>query len=584
MRWKAVIVGEGSVMEALLLDSLLLKGVTTTTGSKPKAVDDCVLGDLIDEAELDGIALRISDCSLASGGNFPQFLTGTHFVAVRVDQDARPDLANRYEDYGWPATIIFAADGTELIKRRGYIAPERMAALLQAVVDDSTPGPSIEVEPTRSFPATAALGDELRARMRSDVVAAYDPDQLGWGRVHKYLDADAVEYALTLGDAEHQGMAIATLGAALALIDPVWGGACQYSTGGRWDEPHFEKIVPVQADFIRTYARAWQRFNDQRWLDAAQAVRRYVRGFLAAPDGGFFTSQDADLVPGEESAAYYARDDAGRRALGVPRVDRHRYARDNGLLIAALCDLYACAADDAALAEALTAARWIIGHRSLGVGGFRHDEQDAAGPYLADTLAMGRAFLALYGVTGDREWLERASAARGFIDATFRDSVGYDTAARIEPMPARPQRDENVTLARWANLLWRYTSAVGDRAAAELAFRYLAEPGIAEGRPTSGTLLADDELGREPPHATIVGAREDPAAARLFSEAIAFPAAYKRVDWWDRREGPLPGEAIAYPESADAAAFVCSDGTCSRPLREGIRARLDRSLPRADRR
>ena len=29
------------------------------------------------------------------------------YVALRVDQDARPDLANRYEDYGWPATIVF---------------------------------------------------------------------------------------------------------------------------------------------------------------------------------------------------------------------------------------------------------------------------------------------------------------------------------------------------------------------------------------------------------------------------------------------------------------------------------------------
>jgi uncharacterized protein YyaL (SSP411 family) len=37
-----------------------------------------------------------------------------HFVAIHVNQDERPDLANRYEDYGWPATILFTADGTEL--------------------------------------------------------------------------------------------------------------------------------------------------------------------------------------------------------------------------------------------------------------------------------------------------------------------------------------------------------------------------------------------------------------------------------------------------------------------------------------
>src|SRR5262249_14090709 len=38
------------------------------------------------------------------------------FVPVRVDQDARPDLSNRYEDYGWPATLVFAAAGPQLVK------------------------------------------------------------------------------------------------------------------------------------------------------------------------------------------------------------------------------------------------------------------------------------------------------------------------------------------------------------------------------------------------------------------------------------------------------------------------------------
>jgi thiol:disulfide interchange protein len=40
------------------------------------------------------------------------------YIAVRVDQDARPDLANRYEDYGWPATIVFNADRGEIVKRQ----------------------------------------------------------------------------------------------------------------------------------------------------------------------------------------------------------------------------------------------------------------------------------------------------------------------------------------------------------------------------------------------------------------------------------------------------------------------------------
>ncbi len=56
-----------------------------------------------------------------------------------------------------------------------------------------------------------------------------------------------------------------------------------------------------------------------------------------------------------------------------------------------------------------------IAHRRLAGGGFSHDEHDAAGPYLGDTLAMGQAFLALHALTQDPVWLARAEASAGFI-------------------------------------------------------------------------------------------------------------------------------------------------------------------------
>src|SRR5437868_6551455 len=74
-------------------------------------------------------------------------LVGARFIAVRADQDADPELSRRYEDWGWPATIVFAPDGSELVKRRGYLPPAAMASLLQAIVDDPSPGPSVRPEP-----------------------------------------------------------------------------------------------------------------------------------------------------------------------------------------------------------------------------------------------------------------------------------------------------------------------------------------------------------------------------------------------------------------------------------------------------
>ena len=47
------------------------------------------------------------------------------YIAVKVDQDSRPDISSRYEDFGWPATVIFNADGSEIVKRQATFRPFR---------------------------------------------------------------------------------------------------------------------------------------------------------------------------------------------------------------------------------------------------------------------------------------------------------------------------------------------------------------------------------------------------------------------------------------------------------------------------
>ncbi len=134
-------------------------------------------------------------------------LIGDKFIAVRVDQDANPDLSSRYGDWGWPATIIFAPDGTEIVKRRGYIEPERMAALLKAVIADPTPGPSVEGEVAVMPSATAFLAERQRKDMLKNFNEAYDLDHGGWGGGQHFIDADSMDLEMALsetGDARAQ--------------------------------------------------------------------------------------------------------------------------------------------------------------------------------------------------------------------------------------------------------------------------------------------------------------------------------------------------------------------------------------------
>jgi uncharacterized protein len=495
------------------------------------------------------------------------------YLTVRVDQDSRPDLSNRYEDYGWPATVVFDSTGHEIVKRQGYLTPEEMASMLQAIIDDPTPGPSVQQEKEVTFPSSADLPAALHSQLEKDYLAGFDSKQGSWGFDQKYLDVDSVELAMdraARGDSRAAAMARQTLDAQLQLLDPVWGGFYQYSTDGVWTKPHFEKIMSIQAENLRIYSEAYAQWNDAKYLHAAQAVQKFFATFLTSPNGAFYTSQDADVIEGKHSAEYFALGDKDRRKQGVPRVDTHIYARENGWAIAALAQLYEVTGDTKTLDSATRAAIWIIQNRALPGGGFRHGAKDVGGPFLGDSVAMARAYLALYRVTADRKWLGSASATATFIERTFRagNDPGFISAVAPTDKAYRPhpQRDENVAVARVANQLFYYTGNEEFKAISKTAMRYLAAQPIATRIPVASVLLTEYELTRPPLHLTVVGHKNDPAAQSLFSSTLLYPSFYKRIEWLDTSEGKLPNPDVQYPSVGRAAAYICTQRTCSPPI------------------
>jgi uncharacterized protein len=501
-------------------------------------------------------------------------LLASKYLPVRVDQDANPDLSNRYGDWGWPATIVFAPDGTEIAKIRGYIEPERMQALLKAVIDDPSPGPSVgeafEIKPS----ASAFLTREQRAALAKTYDESYEDKLGGWGDSQKYIDADSMDYAMSraeAGDATAIKRARQTLDAALALIDPVWGGVFQYSEAGSWAHPHFEKIISFQAQYLRQYSQAYALWKDPKYLAAAHDIERYLTRFLQSPDGAFYVSQDADLDHDTDGHKYYALDDAGRRKLGMPRIDKNIYARESGWAISGLVAFYNVTNDPKVLASAQRAAKWVNDNRALPQGGFRHGDKDRGGPFLGDTLAMGQASLDLYAATGNRDWLNAAAKAGDFIAATFKDDTGgfltsktSEAKTGVFAKPAR-QVDDQIQVARFMNLLDRYFGNGIYREQASHAMRYLTGASADMLRPLPGVLLADEELAIEPTHMTIVGHKDDFRAQALHASARALPARYKRLEWLDLREGNLPNADVEYPDLGEPAAFACSDRICSFP-------------------
>ncbi len=299
-------------------------------------------------------------------------------------------------------------------------------------------------------------------------------------------------------------------------------------------------------------------------------MHAFVTNFLTSPDtGAFYVSQDADLHDGEENESYFKLNDAERRRQGLPRIDTHLYARENGWMIAALCDVYAATGDATALDQAQRASRWIVAHRSLPGGGFRHGDADPAGPYLGDTLAMGHAFLDLYNVTGDRQNLHAAEFAARFINEHFAPAApgtGFVTSAQPTDAAYRPhpERDEDIALVRFASMLALATGNKTFQATSFEAMRYLAAGSVATEPLSAGILLANEDATQAPLHVTIVGPAADPASIALHNAALRSLVSHELIEVRDPAD-PTP-TPIAYPKLNRPALYLCTATACSSPI------------------
>lgn len=370
-------------------------------------------------------------------------LLAKSFVAVKVDIDTRPDLAERYGDYGWPATVIFSPDAEELGKYRGYIAPEKFTELLREVAASGAAKTAAGADPgkastyvvgeSRKAPRTP-LGEEHLAWVQHAVEVElddyWDDEQGGWGRQQKA--AIGMNNAWLL--AKQDKRVYFALDQQAKLIDPVWGGLYQYSAASNWDEPHYEKLMTFQAPAIDNYATAYRLTKDAKHLARARALVGYVDRFLKGPEGGFYTTQDADLGGPTgvqmDGHAYYALGEKERLARGLPRIDKHEYGKENGLAIAAYVTMYEATGDANVLASAEKAARRVLATHSTdgGASGITHDVIDREKPqkvlFLSDNAAMALALVRLGEATKNPEYTKAAMKVADFMLTQLVDDEG----------------------------------------------------------------------------------------------------------------------------------------------------------------
>jgi uncharacterized protein len=466
-----------------------------------------------------------------------QALLGASFIAIKVDVDSRPDIEERYGDWGWPATVIFSPDGAELGKYRGFIDADRFLEILNDVVAQGDRGgpetgqTKLAATPLPQGAGAGPISEEqlgwIERMIEVELEEYWDPEEGSWGKRQKSPIGSTNAWLLgkaARGDAEARRRITFTLDQQAQLIDPVWGGIYQYSTDGVWTEPHFEKLMPYQAGALENYARAYQLFGDPKHLARAKAMHGYLDRFLKSPQGGFYCTQDADLnahapdKPYMTGHDYYAKPEAERLALGLPRIDTHEYGKDNGLAIAAYVTMYEVTRDRAVLAAAERAAQRMIDTHADPRGGITHDERKPQPPkpevlYLSDNAAFGMALIRLHEATNSAtnsatngakraEYLAQAQALAAFLLKDLRDDKSGGLFAHTEDPSAmgvftarRVPFEDNVMALRFLARLAKVAPSHELVGAIDGILRALAKPDQikARGRFIGDFLLALEE-------------------------------------------------------------------------------------------
>ena len=150
-------------------------------------------------------------------------LVNSEYLPIRVDNDVRPDINQRYNMGGWPTTAFLTSSG-DILTGATYLPPDQMVGALDRVASYyRTHRPEIAtkaLEGRKRAGATAArsageLDNGLVDTVLDAVKNAYDPAYGGFGNAPKFPQTDALllllEQAQIRSDPELRRMAVHTL-------------------------------------------------------------------------------------------------------------------------------------------------------------------------------------------------------------------------------------------------------------------------------------------------------------------------------------------------------------------------------------
>ncbi len=267
------------------------------------------------------------------------------FVNIKVDREERPDLDEIYMNAvqmmtgsgGWPMTVFLTPDLVPFHAGTYFPPEDRMGMpgfpkVLMTVSDyyqtHRHEVASVEMQMRNALhqmvqilPSQEALEPDLLSRAFDNIERQFDPAHGGFGKAPKFPHSMTLSFLLRhwkrTGEKEALRMVEVSLEkmANGGIYDHLGGVFHRYSVDERWLIPHFEKMLYDNALLARTYFEAYQATRKERYLQVGEDILGYVLREMKSPEGGFYSTQDADSE-GEEGKFFVWTRDEIKRLLG----------------------------------------------------------------------------------------------------------------------------------------------------------------------------------------------------------------------------------------------------------------------------
>ena len=253
-----------------------------------------------------------------------------HFINVKIDREERPDVDRIYMNVvqaltgsgGWPMSVFLTAQlhpfyaGTYFPPRSAYGRPGFQELLLfvarhwrerRAEVEASAARITTAVRQGTGDAGSAVTdapeepdGSDLLAAVADGLASSFDADYGGFGGAPKFprpaVFAALFQHYRRSANQRPLELALVTLRqmARGGMYDHLGGGFHRYSVDRYWRVPHFEKMLYDQAQLADAYTAAYQITGDPAHATVAAATLDYLLHDLQAPEGGFYSAEDAD--------------------------------------------------------------------------------------------------------------------------------------------------------------------------------------------------------------------------------------------------------------------------------------------------